>query len=238
MTASFPPEVRSFLARVAKVETGKGPREHHVLDRVVEALVIARRAGDPAIERESNLVGAEEGAERVCHGAAVECVRRRILRMVRRRAQRCPGWIGLGIRVAVLGCPLDGLVGTPRQIVILGFEARDHSVAPGHMRHRQHPRCVYKVESAVVDEAKHAVAPLPKIVVGPEKRLGCLRWSANHTVDTAQFLNLVEILGVLLAGQLIWTVRAELRRALERERRHSRQEKTDDWTRGSGGATL
>src|SRR4030095_8891157 len=61
---------------------------------------------------------------------------------------------------------------------------------------------------------------------------------ANHTVDTAQFLNLVEILGVLLAGQLIWTVRAELRRALERERRHSRQEKTDDWRRGIAGVRL
>ena len=78
VAANFPPEVRSFLARVAKVETGEGPREHHVLDRVVEAPVIACRAGDPAIERESNLVGAEEGAERVCYGAAVEGVRCRV----------------------------------------------------------------------------------------------------------------------------------------------------------------
>jgi hypothetical protein len=95
VAADFPPEVRSFLARVAEVGAGQSPGVHHVLDRVVEALVIARRAGDPTIERESNLVGAEEGAERVCHGAAVEGVRCRVLGMVRRRTQRLP--VGLAL---------------------------------------------------------------------------------------------------------------------------------------------
>ncbi len=85
VAADFTPEIRSFFARVAKVEAGQGPREHHVLDRVVEAFVIARRGGHPTVEREVDLVGAEERAERVCHGAAVKGVRCRVL-----------GWFGVG----------------------------------------------------------------------------------------------------------------------------------------------
>ncbi len=61
---NVPPELRAFLAGVAKVEASQGPRQIHVLDRVVETIVLARRAGDSAIEGEGDIVGAEECPKR------------------------------------------------------------------------------------------------------------------------------------------------------------------------------
>jgi hypothetical protein len=58
VAADVPPEARAFFAGVAKVEAGEGPREHHVLDRIVEPLVLARRAGDPTVEREGDVMTA------------------------------------------------------------------------------------------------------------------------------------------------------------------------------------
>src|SRR5438445_13681576 len=85
------------------------------LDCFMEARVVAPgpRPRHSAIEVESDPIGAKDRFQRYGDSRTVECVCRRILRMVRRRAQRRPSWIGLGIRVAVLVCPLDGPVGTP-----------------------------------------------------------------------------------------------------------------------------
>jgi len=63
--SNVPPEVRAFLAGVAKVETGQGPRQIYVLDRVVEAIVLAGRAGNSAIKGEGDLIGAEECPKRL-----------------------------------------------------------------------------------------------------------------------------------------------------------------------------
>ncbi len=160
VAADVPPEARAFFAGVAKVEAGQGPREHHVLDCVVEALVIARRAGDPTVERKGDIVGTKERAECLCHGAAVEGVRRRVLGVTRRRAQRLPVWVRLGGGVSVRVRTGDRPVWAPEPIVVLGFEAGDHRVAPGDVRHREHPRRLDEVEPAVDGEAKHAVVPL------------------------------------------------------------------------------
>src|SRR5437870_6108500 len=86
-----------------------------VLDCIVEARVVApgRRPRHPAIEVESDPIGAKECLQRCGHSRTMECVWRGILQMVRRRAQRRPRWISLGIWVAVLVCPLDGPIGTP-----------------------------------------------------------------------------------------------------------------------------
>ena len=124
------------------MEAGQGPREHHVLDCVVEALVIARRGGHPTVERKGDIVGTEERAECLCHGAAVKGVRRRVLGVVRRRAQRLPGGVRLGGGVPVRVRTGDRPVWAPEPIVILGFEAGDHRVTSSNVSHRQHPRCL------------------------------------------------------------------------------------------------
>ena len=72
-----------------------------------------------------------------------------------------PGGIGLSVWVAVRVCPWDRPVGTPEPIVVLGLEAGDHGVAPGDMRHRQHPRRLHEVESVVCRRGaacRHSIA--------------------------------------------------------------------------------
>src|ERR1044071_2280811 len=115
VTTNVPSQVRAFFTGVAKVKTREGPRQIYVFDSIVEAHVEApgRRPRHPAIEVENGPVRAKERLQRCGDSRTVECVCRGILRMVRRRAQRGPSWIGLGVRVAVLVCPLDGSVGTP-----------------------------------------------------------------------------------------------------------------------------
>ena len=226
VSADVSSEVRSFLAGVAEVESRQHASTVDVLDRVVETGVIApgRRPRHPAIEVEGDPIGAKELFQRRGHSTAVKGVRSWVLWVIRRRAQWCPRGVRLSIRITVLICPLNGSVGAPGQIMVLGFEARDHRVAPGHMHHRQHARGLHEIEPAVVDDAQQAVIPLPDVVIGPEERLHRLCGRASRAVESAEFLNLVEILSVLLAGQRIRTVGTELGCALERERRDSRQD--------------
>ena len=140
----------------------------------------------------------------------MEGVRRRVLRVVRRRAQGRPSRVGVSRRITVLIRPLDGPVRTPGQIVVLGFKTSDHGVAPGHVRHRQHPRRLHQVEPAMDSEVEHAVIPLPKVMIGPEQCLHRLRGRSLCAVESTQLLNLVEVLGVLLAGERIGSVGTEL----------------------------
>src|SRR5438034_11064559 len=90
---NVPPELRAFLAGVAEMEAGQGPRQIHVLDCVAEAIVLPRRRRPrhPTIEGEGDLVSAEECPKRRRYRRAVRSMRRRILGVVRRRAQRHPG---------------------------------------------------------------------------------------------------------------------------------------------------
>src|SRR5207247_3317410 len=59
------------------------------------------QAGRAAVEREGDLVRAEEGVECLDDGGAVARVRRRVLGEVRRRTERVPACICHGVRVAV-----------------------------------------------------------------------------------------------------------------------------------------
>ena len=56
-----------------------------------------------------------------------------------------------------------------------------------------------------------------------KQRLGRLLGRPGRAVDPAELLDLVEVVGVLLAGQRVRAVGPELRRARERERPHSGQ---------------
>ena len=72
---NIPPEVRAFLARVAKMEAGQGPRQIYILDRVVKARYW--RVGvprHPAIESEGDPIGSKERGQRRRHCGAVEGV--------------------------------------------------------------------------------------------------------------------------------------------------------------------
>ena len=60
-----------------------------VRDDVVEAGVVAGRVGDAAVERERDVVGAEERVQRRDHRGAVAGVRGRVLGEVRRRPSGC-----------------------------------------------------------------------------------------------------------------------------------------------------
>ena len=99
---------------------------------------------------------------------------------------------------------------TPEPVVILGFEARDHGIGPGNVRHCQHARCLHKVEPVVGGDAEQAVVPHPKVVIGPEERLCSLRGRASRAVESAQLLDLVKVFGVLPACQLIGPVGPKL----------------------------
>ena len=59
---NVPPEVRTFLARVAKMEAGQSARQFDVPDRVAKATVLARwrRPRHPAIESEGDPIGSKE----------------------------------------------------------------------------------------------------------------------------------------------------------------------------------
>jgi hypothetical protein len=84
--------------------------------------------------------------------------------------------------------------------MVLGFETRDHGVASGHVHHREQARCLHQIESAIVDEAKQSVIPLPDIVIGPEERLHRLCRRASRAVESAEFLHLIKVIGVFFAG--------------------------------------
>src|SRR3954469_9902898 len=108
------PEAGALAGGVAEVEAGEDPRESDVADRVGQAAERAGRAGHPAVERERDPVGAEEGLQGGDDRAAVAGVRRRIFRVVRRRAERLE--------------PRDGLIRAPGPVVVLGVEAGDDRV--------------------------------------------------------------------------------------------------------------
>ena len=179
-----------------------------VLDDVLEAVVVPGGVGGAAVERERDLVGAEERIERRDDGGAVAGVRGRILGEVRRRSERLPGRVGHRLRVAVGVGQRDRLVGTPEPVVVLGVEAGDHRVPAGDVRHRQHPGGLHEAEAAVAREAEQAVVPLPDVVVGPEKRLLGLVGRSGRAVDPAELLDLVQVVGVLPGWSASWGRRA------------------------------
>jgi hypothetical protein len=55
-------------------------------------------------------------------------------------------------------------------------------------------------------------------MVGPEERFGRLLSAPRGAVGAPEFLELRDVVGVLLAGEGIGAVRSKLRSALERER--------------------
>src|SRR4029453_4794431 len=55
-------------------------------------------------------------------------------------AERGPARVGRRLRVTVGVRQRNRLVGPPEPVVVLGVEAGDHPIAPGHVGHRQHPR--------------------------------------------------------------------------------------------------
>src|SRR4051812_45734716 len=65
------PECSALQIGVAEVETDEDACPVDVLDHVVETLVVTGRAGDATVERERNLVGAEERIERLDDRGAV-----------------------------------------------------------------------------------------------------------------------------------------------------------------------
>ena len=143
------------------MEAGEHARSVNVLNYVAKACILARRAGNPTVEREDDIVGAEERFQCSRHGGTMGRVCRHVLGEVRRRTQRHPGWIRFSRRVPVGIGSGDRLVGAPEPVVILGLEAGDHPVAARDVRHRQHARSPYKVEPVVHGEPEHAVVPLP-----------------------------------------------------------------------------
>ena len=209
-----------MLVGVAEVEADQDTRPVDVLDHVVEAVVLACRPGDPAVERERDLVGAEERVQRLGHGGAVAGVRRRVLREVRRPAQRPPARVGHRRRVAVGVCLRDCLVGAPEPVVVLGVEAGDHRVAAGDVRHRQHPRSLDEVEPVGGGKPKQAVVPHPDVVVGPEQRLRGLCRRPCRAVGGAELLDLVQVVGVFLARESVRPFGPELRCVVQRNRPH------------------
>jgi hypothetical protein len=108
-------------------------------------------------------------------------------------------------------------------VVVLGVEAGDHRIAPGHVGHRQHPRRLGEVEPARDGEAEHAVVPLPEVMVGPELGLAGLLRRPHGAVEATELLDLVEVLRVLPAGQRIRAGGPELGCAGERKRLHPGQ---------------
>jgi len=83
-------------------------------------------------------------------------------------------------------------------------------------------------------EPEQAVVPLPDVVVGPKQRLGCLVGGPGCAVEAAQLLDLVDVLGVLGAGQGVRPVGAELGGAVERERPDPGQAKAEHRAGGVG----
>ena len=122
--------------------------------------------------------------------------------------------------------------------MVLGLEAGDHRVAPRDVRHRQHPGRLHEVEPAGGSEAEHAIVPLPDVVVGPKQCLRRLLRGPRCAVEAAEFLDLIEVLSVLLARQRIGAVRTELRCAFERERTDSRQPKAKHRRQGIAWVSL
>jgi hypothetical protein len=85
--------------------------------------------------------------------------------------------------------------------VVLRVEAGDHRVPAGDVRHRQHAGGLDEIEAAVARETEQTVVPLPDVVVGAEARLDGLVGRPGRAVDPAELLDLVQVVGVLLAGQ-------------------------------------
>ncbi len=90
----------------------------------------------------------------------------------------------------------DRLIRAPEPVVVLGVEARDHRVAAGDVRQRQHASRTDEVQTAGGGETQHAVVPLADVVVGPEQRLAGLRRRPARAVDAAQIRDLVDVVGV------------------------------------------
>src|SRR5436305_2934705 len=95
--ADLASKARALQVGVAEMEADEHAGPVDVLDDVVEAVVGARRlrqARRPAVEREGDLVGAEEGIQSLDDRGAVTGMSRGVLGEVRRRAERLPGRVG------------------------------------------------------------------------------------------------------------------------------------------------
>ena len=84
--------------------------------------------------------------------------------------------------------------------MILGVEATNHGVAPGHVSHGQHPRGLDRVQAAGVGEPQQVAVPLRNVMVGPEPRHGGLLRAPHAAVKTPQVLHLVEVVCVFPAA--------------------------------------
>ncbi len=162
--------------------------------------VLVGHAGRSAVERERDLVGAEERIQGADDGGAVAGVRGGVLGEVRRRSERLPGWVGDRVRVAV-ACPPAGSPGRGAR-TSSGTWRRSRRSSRRRRRRAPSPASGRSARDRGLGRAarrEHAVVPLADVVVGPEERLVRLFGRPARAVDAAEVLDLVEVVGVRLA---------------------------------------
>src|SRR5512132_3448904 len=219
----------------AEVDAAPHARADDLLEGLREAVEAPRRAGCGtalvADRGERDLVGAEEGLQRVHEGTADAGVPRRVVREAggderrsgdgnRRVEERQPGRVGLGRRVAVASGLADRGDRAPEVPVVLVVPAADRAVGPGQVRHREQAGALDAVQLLALRQRAEDAVPDRDAAVLPEDR-GCrLVGGAARARKRAELLDLVEVLRVGGAGERVRAVGAEHLHARDEERVH------------------
>ncbi len=190
-------------------------------------------AGRPAVERERDLVGAEEGIERRDDGGAVAGVRGRVLG----KFGVAPSGCQLGRRRCP-GCRPCRPAGSPDRGARTSSGTWRRSRRSSRRRRRRAP------SPASARSARDRGHGHARGGAGRRSTAGCRGRSRRaprssvgrpaRAVDAAEVLDLVEVVCVLPARQRVRTAGSELRCALERERPHAGETEPEHRPRGVG----
>ena len=220
-------EVQALFGGVAEVESDPDACVDDLVLDVVDVVELAGGSeGGAAVGGSWNgdveVVGVQGGCECVGEGAGQAAVRRWVFGMGGRGYERCPSRVGGRVGIAVLVGVLDGGDRPPGEVEVLGVETADAGVGRDELAHRHQVRRIDDVHAVLADDVLHRLVVQVDAVGVPEVRGRRLVRGADGAVERAVGFGLVQVLGVLLAGQRRWRTDPELRRLLKQERPHRR----------------
>src|SRR5207249_549701 len=176
----------------AEVQARPNAGVDDLLERVRKSVEVARFAWEAgAYHAEPDLVRAEEHLQHLKVRAVATEVPRWVLG-VRRCEKRCPGGVGVGVRIAVLVRPLDRRPRTPEVPIVLVVPAVDRSVRGAQVQHREEEGAVTDVDGVLVDQVPGDAVPRQRRRGAlPENRDVRLLRRATRAVYRAERLDLV-----------------------------------------------
>ena len=175
-----------------------------------------------AAGREAHPVGAEEPLQDLGRGSSFDGVPGVVVRDGWGLQQRGPGRVGDRRRVAVDAGEPDRGDRPPEAVVVLRVPGADVAVRQGQVQQAEQPRALPEVEPLRVRDRPGDAVPRQRRALDPEQGdLGLVGRAVAGSGDVvaAEALDLVDVRGVLAAGQRVRRAGTELRAVLQHEGR-------------------